>query len=159
MERCPHIIFFLFLLTSCNGWIPDPVDKETELEAERKQIDWTSVDTLPIVSPCSELDGVSQLNKCLSTALQTEFDKALEGTFLMATASLDTIVQVPMRATAAGEWQLRGADLEWDLETVPDLRDVLKDVVNELPVLQPALKQGIPVQVEFPVKLRVVSGE
>lgn len=121
-------------------------------------IDYTRVDVLPSFKICDSLLEIPDKNRCFVNNLYNHFSKELLAHTFNLPESVYERVIVHIRINAKGNATLVSIDSsELIKNTIPTLDQIIKDSIDKLPMLYPALKRGIPVATvyELPIVINL----
>ena len=147
----------LFFILSCN-----PIDQSKENDQDKRlneSIDFSQVDSYPQFSDCSELLEKNKEVTCFSRELNSFLDKALKNNEALLRKMNTDKINLYMSIDRQGKLQIDSLKHNDQLETRNNkLRYYINKKASKLNV-QPALKQGIPVKVNFemPVNIEFVD--
>ena len=147
----------LFFILSCN-----PIDQSKENDQDKKlneSIDFSHVDTYPKFSDCSELLDKNKEVTCFSRELNSFLDKTLKNNVALLRKMNTDKINLYMSINRKGKLNIDSLKHNDQLETWNNkLRYSINEKASKLNV-QPALKQGIPVKVNFkmPVNIEYVD--
>lgn len=143
----------LFFILSCNSF--DQSSKNDEDKKLYESIDFSQVDTYPKFSDCDELLEKSKEINCFTSELNTFLDKALKNNIAllreMKTKRIDLFISINRK----GKLQIDSLNTNDDLNAKNSkLIKLINEKTSALNI-QPALKQGIPVKVNFKMPVNI----
>lgn len=154
MNKLLLFIFMSVVMASCQWTAKKLPDENSLLQEEIGKIDWTKVDSYPGVEPCDSLFDETERKKCffefITQSLQVELSAdTLTGRF----GHLDTL-KVLVTVQANSHIKLELYDFPDSLKTqTASIDSLLRAKERNFPVVQPAIKRGLPVQTQFLVPL------
>jgi len=141
--------FLVVLITSCD-FISNRLGvnfNKTEIDTV---IDFNKVDELPVFPVCKNLINTSEKNRCFINKLYNHFSDDLLAHTFGVPACTDEIVFLRLKIDCKGNVEIQELESSELMKTIiPNLRTILQESVDHLPVLFPALKRGIPVSTVF----------
>lgn len=154
-----YFLFLIILLFSSCQFFEKQVPSEKELLAkELKEINWKEVDEFPSLADCEKIEDKTQRNQCFFEILtQLIQEKLSVDTLSVLYPELDTIevkVTVFPNSTMQFEPQFPKDSVAYDTIKIDS---ILKARLVDFPKVNPAIKRGIPVKIQFilPVILKV----
>lgn len=148
------LLSLLFFLNSCN-YLPFR-NKEAKKELDTI-VNYSRVDESPAFQNCKQLLGKERAD-CFRQELQKEIVNVLNVVDFMTDEDIDEEVNVYLVVSKTGKVELKKIEASTlVLEKLPVLDSLLKASIKQLPNLDPALKRGIPVAVQYklPIKIQV----
>jgi len=141
-------IVFLIFLTSCNYFFPKQVQKNKN--NTNAVIDFTTIDAFPLFPKCQNIPSREKQKICFQIKMAEHINSLLKNSNLKTkTAQTDTLV-VTLKVLQSGKTQFVKVISKSNNEAFEKLLDsVLKSVANKIPMLQPAIKHGMPVTTQF----------
>lgn len=121
---------------------------------EMERIDWNAVDHYPLFEECDELMTRPTQKKCFENTISTYLqDRILTFGFELRD-TIQTIVYMDLLVDREGSIKI--ADIERNnvlLDQIPEFNRLIQREINALPQVEPALKQGVPVNVKFRIPI------
>lgn len=154
MNKLLLFIFMSVVMASCQWTAKKLPDENSLLQEEIGKIDWTKVDLYPGVEQCDSLFDEAERKKCffefITRSLQEELiSDTLSGRF----GQLDTL-KVLVTVQTDSRIKLELYDFPDSLKTqTASIDSLLKAKERNFPVVQPAVKRGLPVKSQFLVPL------
>ncbi len=152
-------IFFLLFLTSCDLFSPGKrLPGQTLIQTE---VDFNSVDVYPLFRACNNCDANEKQNLCFENVLVNNLEKILNKKKPKARKDITGAVFIDLRITKTGKISIIKINTDPEIRAaIPELDAILKAGVAKLPeIIQPALKRGIPVEVQFKLQINLVREE
>lgn len=150
------LVVFIFVLfcTSCDKFASS---KKHNLKVLDTIIDFTRVDHSPSFKACDSLIDTSKLSDCFRNTIHKKIGLELQKHSLFIKDSIDEDVFADILINAKGQIVLQEITSTENLKTqLPQLEHVLQQSVKNLPVINPAIKRGIPVATKYRLKLRIL---
>ncbi len=153
MVRFFLLLITLVLITSCDTFFKKDNTYEQEI------IDFTTVDTSPSFEACKELFDVDKTS-CFRSTIQRILTKSLQEYSLTSEVQLDETVMLTLLINTQGNIKVTAIEKRKELDIrVPDLTTAIENSVANLPVIFPATKRGIPVQVQYKLPITLKTKE
>ena len=121
---------------------------------EMERIDWNSVDHYPLFEECDELMTRPTQKKCFENTITTHLRERMKTYGFEMKDSIQTVVYMDLIVDRDGIIKI--ADMEQNtrvLEQIPEFNRLMQREINALPQVEPALKQGVPVNVKFRIPI------
>ncbi|RTY99988.1 hypothetical protein EKM02_08785 [Flavobacterium sp. RSP49] len=154
-----NYLFLVFIFFNSCQYLDKQIPSEKELlQKELKSINWKEVDEYPSVVECEKIEDKKQRQQCFFDVLtQLIQEKLSVDTLAILYPELDTIevkVTVFPNATMQFEPQFPKDSVAYDKIKIDS---ILKVRLVDFPKINPAIKRGIPVKIQFilPVILKV----
>jgi len=153
-------IFILLFFTSCDFFSPDrsmPQDQEF-LSME---VDYNTVDVYPLFRACNNCDAYEKQNLCFESVLVNNLEKTLNKNEIVAKKDVFGPVFIDLLISKTGKIKITKINTSQEIRaSIPEIDSILKKGVEKLPVIvQPALKRGIPVEVQFRLQINLIKKE
>lgn len=121
---------------------------------EMERIDWNTVDHYPLFEECDELMTRPTQKKCFENTITTHLRERMKTYGFEMKDSIQAIVFLDLLVDREGT--IKVADIERNtqvLEQIPEFNRLIQREINNLPQVEPALKQGTPVNVKFRIPI------
>lgn len=121
-------------------------------------IDFTSVDTYPLLPNCEEIIDSARYKNCFYSEIYKQINKLIQPQLFQNIVVQDTIL-LQLQINKQGKVHLINTKKE-DLITKPEIKkidSILRIELQKIPPLQPATKRGIPVTAVFTLPLILVQ--
>jgi hypothetical protein len=153
-------LLILLLASSCQYFNTEKISSDTFYEEKIKTIDWEQVDRYPAFSNCEQFTEKEEQKQCFETTLSRHIYEFIESKNLVSHSDLNGTVQLDFTISNKGE--ITSLDIVVDSllrQKFPLLKDWLKESIDSLPILEPASKEGVPVETKFtlPVLIQAVK--
>ncbi len=154
--------FFAFLilvsLTGCRDVETKKVSSDVILAEELKTIDMKEVDEYPTFTVCDTFMGQRAKRECFERGLTENFHAFLASKILVFDHKIEDTIWLNLTITANGNAELTNIQIPDSLcAQVPKMKQWLRQSMDSLPKIYPAIKRGIPVKTAFkmPVVINV----
>ncbi len=118
-------------------------------------IDYSSVDVYPLFSDCQEIEDKQAQKSCFETALTDLLAEKLHRIDYKVKEIVNDSSFVDLLVNSNGKTRVVAINSPAIIRNnLPQLDSIIKQSVDELPIVKPALKRGIPVRSQY--KLAVV---
>ena len=121
---------------------------------EMERIDWNAVDHYPLFEECDELMTWPKQKKCFENTITTHLRDRIKSHGFELKDSIQAVVYMDLLVDREGTIKL--AEIERNnrlLEQIPEFNRLIQREINALPQVEPALKQGVPVNVKFRIPI------
>ena len=151
--------FFTFLLviifcTSCDKL---SFTKNKDLHVLDTIVDFTSVDFSPSFKACDSLIDKTKKSDCFRKTIHQKIGEELQKHSLVIKDSIDEVVYVDVLINSKGEIIFKEITSTENLkQQLPQLDSLLKQSVQKLPAIYPAIKRGIPVTTKYRLPIRIL---
>lgn len=140
--------------TSCNLF-ESKEEKTQKMVAEKLlQIDWNEVDDYPLFSDCDETVSKALQKKCFEDKLLLHLSKGLREFYLTSETEIAAVVFLDLRVEKDGSVTIDTIENKeiFGLQMQKFQRNIVKSL-KSLPHIEPALKEGIPVNAKFRIPI------
>jgi hypothetical protein len=159
-------IFIFLFFTSCDLFSPD-TSMPQDQEIFSTEVDYNTVDVYPLFRACNNCDAYEKQNLCFENVLVNNLEKALNKNEVVARKDVSSAadgfgpVFIDLLVSKTGKISITNIDTSAEIRaSVPGIDSILKKGVEKLPVIiQPALKRGIPVEVQYRLQINLVKRE
>ena len=152
---CGFSICLIFC--SCNFFNTEKITSESFYEEEMKTITWNEVDTLPTFSECAAASEKEDQQMCFLKIFKREIISNLDLETLKTHHSIFDTIHLDLKVTHQGNIELLHFKADSTLlYRIPDLEQKISTSIQQLPEVEPALKRGIPVTMQwtFPIIIK-----
>ena len=121
---------------------------------EMERIDWNAVDHYPLFEECDELMTRPKQKKCFENTITMHLRDRIKTYGFELKDSIQAVVYMDLLVDREGTIKL--AEIERNnrlLEQIPEFNRLIQREINALPQVEPALKQGVPVNVKFRIPI------
>lgn len=121
-------------------------------------VDFTSVDFSPSFEICNSLIDKQKKSECFRNTMHQKVGAALQKHIFTIKDSIDETVLVDVVINSEGEVLFKALQTTENLQTqLPELENIIKESVRDLPKIYPAIKRGIPVTTKYqlPIKIKL----
>jgi hypothetical protein len=146
---CQLLLFsFVLALTSCTYFFPK--QETQDLPVFDTVIDFTSVDAFPLFPECKNIPDRDKQKVCFQIKMAEHINRLLKTSPLKTKKAANDTLLVTLKVLQSGKTQfikVTSKSKNKDYEKL--LSSLLKKSENKLPILQPAIKRGMPVTTQF----------
>lgn len=151
--RVPVVILLIFFI-SCDRSSSNTATVQN-LKFLDTVIDYSSVDVYPLFSECQEIDNKQAQKSCFESALTELLAEKLHSIDYQVKETVNDSSYVDLLINSNGKARVSAINSPTIIkDNLPQLDSIIKQSVDELPIVKPALKRGIPVKSQY--KLAVV---
>ena len=149
--------FYFFLVicffTSCDKF---SFSKKTQNIKLDTIVNFSSVDTFPSFKVCDSIINKEKKTACFRSNIHQKIGEELRKYQFIIKDSIDEIVYVDLIINSKGEFILDSIESSQNIKTqLPKLDSLLKVSIQNLPVILPANKMGIPVTTKYQLPIRI----
>jgi hypothetical protein len=150
MNKIVLVVSFIFLFCSCQFFEKSVPTEDELLEQRLKEINWKEVTEYPSIAHCDSILDKEQKKQCffenLTFLIQEKLNDHSEVLHPKITDTIQVKVTVYPDSRITFEPQTSAEDLPYSKEIIDSL---LQARLIDLPKIEPAQKEGIPVKTEF----------
>ena len=148
------VVILLIISTSCDRSSSSTASVQN-LKLLDTVIDYTSVDVYPLFSDCQELNTKQAQKECFESALTELLSTKLKRVNYQVKESMNDSSYVDLLINSNGKTRVVAINSPLIIKNnLPQLDSIIRQSVDELPIVKPALKRGIPVKSQY--KLAVI---
>jgi len=153
-------IFILLFFTSCDFFSPDRSMPQGQ-EILSTEVDYNTVDVYPLFRACNNCDAYEKQNLCFENVLVNNLEKILNKNEIIAQKDVFGPVFIDLLISKTGKVKITEINTSQEIRTAyPEIDKIVKEGIDKLPaIIQPALKRGIPVEVQFRLQINLVKKE
>jgi hypothetical protein len=142
------------ILQSCH-YFEKKQSKETLLKKELNSIDWNDVDEYPSIANCDILETKAQQRQCFFEYLKANVQKKLDSVLnSKPSKEVDYLnIEISILPNSQVVYDYNDADLE--IKSEINLDSVFLLETFQFKKLEPALKRGIPVKIQFEIPVMI----
>lgn len=146
------ILFFIVFFISCDTIF----SKKENIIIEEIPINYRSIDAYPLLPECNDITDRALQKKCFYEKLSNNIQKNLASVLLVSTTNVQGNILIKVRISAIGKASIKTIIMADEIKTkIPKLDSLIRVSIHKLPVLQPAIKAGIPVASEFSLPISI----
>jgi len=153
-------ILSVLLFTSCDFLSPGNSTHQNLTITDTK-VDYTTVDVYPLFRVCNGCDTNTKQNLCFESVLVNNLEKSLNKKRLAINKPIPKTVFIDLLIDKNAKISILKINAHPEiLQAIPKLDSILNQAIKQLPeIIQPALKRGIPVEVQFqlPAKIKQIQ--
>ncbi len=140
-------LFFMIFFYSCN---PKP---KTILG----DVDYTKVDSSPYFKTCKEIDSKKRMF-CFEKKVREKIIKTLQKYQKCLDDEFDENIVLFIKINKKGHFSLDSIHKTEKFDSLfVDFEDEFKKIIHKMPKVYPALKRGIPVEVQYKLPIHFIS--
>lgn len=151
MLRQISALFLLFMLcTSCDYFSQNTTTSKSNLQVLDTVIDYTSVDVYPIFSDCENYAETDSQKRCFETSITEKLAEILSKNELIVTNEVNDTTSIDILIDSTGKASLMTINSPASIvQELPNLESVIREGINQLPTMKPALKRGMFVKSQY----------
>ena len=142
------LLFLFVIVVSCSYFNIDSNKKN--IQAIDTIVDFNTVDAFPLFPNCNHIPSREKQQICFQVEMSQHIYAALKEHQLNAKDIINDTVLVKLKVDNIGKISLSEIKIsDKTKELLPNFDSILKISLENLPVLQPAIKRDMPVTTEF----------
>jgi len=143
-------LLLIFCITSCDYFEKKKVNAEDILDQELKTFNWNEVDEYPSFSTCDASDTKENRKRCFETTLSQHILTEIGTASIIVNEAIQDTVMMTFQISEEGILRISNIQSNAKInDQIPDLESILRESINGLPEIFPALKRGQQVKTEF----------
>lgn len=155
-----RIVLFLLvlMLTSCDYFDRKKVYTEDLLEEELQTFNWKDVDEYPSFESCDSISGKENKKSCFDNTLRNILNTNLSKHQIIVTEDINDTVQLKITIDHKGTFLIDDIiSAETTRAQIPQLNELLRQSLDSLPKIYPAIKRSQQVSTQFslPVIIKI----
>ena len=147
----PFCVFlFVLMLTSCEYFNVKKTSSEAILKEELQTFNWNDVDEYPSFSVCDSTTSKNERKLCFQNTLTFHITNYLQNERIVVTQDILDTLLLDFQVSKSGDLVLLESKIDslTHLE-IPNIKVLLKNSLDSLPEIFPAIKRGQQVTTEF----------
>ncbi|WP_299225560.1 hypothetical protein [uncultured Psychroserpens sp.] len=152
------LIFLLLSFWSCDYFDKKKVYTEDILKEELQAFNWNDVDEYPTFASCDSTLGKENKRHCFENTLRTILNTNLSKHQIVVSQTIEDTVILKVIIDNQGHFSIHAIESDsLTKEEIPELDSLLKQSLDSLPKIYPAIKrsQQVTTQFNLPVIIRV----
>ena len=151
MLRQINALFLVFILcTSCDYFSQNTTTSTSNLQVLDTVIDYTSVDVYPIFSDCENYAETDSQKRCFETSITEKLAEILSKNELIVNNEVNDTTSIDILIDSTGKASLMTINSPASIvQELPNLESVIREGINQLPTMKPALKRGMFVKSQY----------
>ncbi|PCH53510.1 MAG: hypothetical protein COC22_02505 [Flavobacteriaceae bacterium] len=142
------LFFCLLLAVSCSYF--EKNSKRVPIEEVDTIVDFSTVDAFPLFPNCKDIPSREKQQICFQLEISQYIYASLKQYQLNAKEVVNDTVLVKLKVDALGKTSLSSIQIsDKTRELLPEFDSILKVSLQNLPIVQPAIKRDMPVTTEF----------
>lgn len=156
-----YLLLFLFpALLGCNDFETRKITSEQVLEHETKSLNWKEVDEYPAFENCKNIVELQKAIDCFEATVAGSVNAYLARQEPIVTETIDDTVFVHLEISKSGEPTIESIEADTVVTNqIPELKLWLRQSIDSLPKIFPAIKRGIPVSSVFTMPIVIKAEE
>lgn len=148
LKQILAIIFCSLLVVSCSYF--ENISKRELIQEVDTIIDFNTVDAFPLFPNCKDIPSREKQQICFQLELSQYIYASLSQYQLQVKGVINDTVLVKLKVNALGKTSVSAIQISSKTrEALPAFDSIVKVSVQNLPMLQPAIKRNMPVTTEF----------
>ncbi|MFK5878391.1 MAG: hypothetical protein QM478_02725 [Flavobacteriaceae bacterium] len=149
------ILFFLcgFFLVSCEFFQKKELSNDSVIDTV---IDYNSVDVFPLFPKCDSIPSQEKQKICTQIKLSEHIYASLASIDIITSKKVSDTLLITLIIDKTGKVSLSNIkSSEMIQQQIPNLDRLIESGIENLPLLKPAIKRGMPVATEFTLPIVV----
>lgn len=150
------IIFFIgILFSSCNFFKKKEIINPIVIDTV---INYNTIDVFPLFPNCDSIPSLAKQKICTQIKLSQYIYASLSKFEITTSKVVNDTIMIQLKIDNSGKSHLTSIKSpEIIKEEIPKLDSVIKEGIDNLPLLKPAIKRGIPVSTEFSLPIVITN--
>lgn len=147
-----RIVLFLLVitLTSCSYFDKKKVYTEDLLEEELQTFNWKDVDEYPSFESCESVTGKENKKRCFENTLHNILNTNLSKHQIIVNEDVNDTVRLKITIDHIGNLEVDDIiSSEFTRAQIPELHELLRQSLDSLPKIYPAIKRSQQVRTQF----------
>lgn len=146
------LLFFVLFFVSCDVFF----SKKENIIIKEIPIDYKTIDAYPLLPECKKItDRVLQKN-CFYEKLSNKIQLSLTSRLPESTAKIQGNILIKLHISSIGKASIKSVVIANIIkDAMPELDSLIHVSIDQLPILLPAIKAGIPVASEFSLPISI----
>jgi hypothetical protein len=137
-------------LTSCNYFEKKKVNAEDILNQELQTFNWNEVDEYPSFATCESSITKVERKQCFENTISQNISSHLGNSSIVVTEAIRDTVMMTFQISEKGLLEISNIQSSQIIqEQIPELDSILRQSIEDLPEIFPAIKRGQQVRTEF----------
>ena len=143
-------------MVSCENIFSKKSQNTLDLKASEQPINFSSIDAYPLLPECENITDRTEQKECFYQKLTGRIQNTLDNNLFELPKNIKGSVLVKINVSSKGKVSVTTILLSNEIKkNIPKLDSLIHKSIALLPVLQPAIKAGIPVTSEFSLPIRI----
>lgn len=149
------IVYCLIFFCSCNFFEKKELPKDKIIDTI---VDFSTVDIFPLFPLCDSLVSDEKQKICSQIKLSEHIYASLLANNIMVSKKVNDTILVKLKVDSGGKVSLvKLVASEFIKLQIPKIDSLILAGINNLPILKPAIKRGIPVSTEFSLPIILIN--
>lgn len=146
------LLFFTLFFVSCDVFF----SKKENIIIKEIPIDYKTIDAYPLLPECKNITDRVLQKKCFYEKLSNKIQISLTSHLLESTDKTQGNILIKVHISSIGKASIKSVQIANNIKVaMPKLDSLIRVSIAQLPVLQPAIKAGIPVASEFSLPISI----
>lgn len=151
--RVFSFVFFLMICTSCDKL---PFSKKQQVPILDTIINFNEVDFSPSFKECDSIIEKEEKSNCFRNSIHQKIGAELQKQVFTIQDSIDEVVTVHLLIDSKGSIRFETMETTEVIKSqLPNLDSLIRESINKIPVILPAIKRGIPVTTKYTLPIRI----
>lgn len=137
-------------MCSCEQFKIKKTSSEAILKEELQTFNWQEVDAYPSFSKCDSLETNEEKSLCFSELLTNHILNYLQQEQIIVSQDINDTINLDFQVSEKGELMLLHSEIDSIVKVeIPAIERLIKESLEALPKIYPAIKRGQQVRTEF----------
>jgi len=147
-QLCVFVI--VLVLVSCEYFNVKKTSSDAILKEELQTFNWDDVDEYPSFSLCDSSVTKSEKKVCFQNTIVNHITNYLQKEVIVVTQDINDTILLKFQVNKLGDLVLLQANIDSiTIQEIPEINKLLKQSLDSLPKIFPAIKRGQQVTAEF----------
>lgn len=144
------VFILVLMLSSCEYFNVKKTSSEAILNEELQTFNWDEVDIYPTFSVCDSLSTKKDKAFCFESVLTNQILNFLKEKSIVVTEDINDTIHLKFKVSETGKSTLDTFFVDSiTLQQIPDIKLYIRESLQSLPKIYPAIKRGQQVKTEF----------
>lgn len=155
MRKTLLLIIFV-AVSSCNNLETKKISSEEVLDQETKSLNWKEVDEYPAFEKCKSITNLTKARDCFEATVANSIYAYLAKQEPIVTQPIDDTLFLYLEISKTGRPVVDSIRVDtMIINELPELDSWVRQSVDSLPKIYPAIKRGIPVSSVFKMPILI----
>lgn len=157
MKRIAYFLLII-LFVSCDYFEKQKVNSEDLLQEELQTFNWNDVDTYPTFDSCKSISSKDQSLLCFQNTVINHVNTYLEAQHLIVSEDVNDTIRLKLIISNKGVLEIEHIAIQPETQfQIPEIDSLLRQSLNTIPKIYPAIKRGqqVTTAFELPVIVKI----
>jgi hypothetical protein len=160
MKKAIYLVLLFGVVTACKYFYEPKLSTETLLQSELNTFNWSDVDRYPSFSACDSIIEKPSKKACFETILTSHVLETLSKEHWETKDLLQDTISIEFKIDTKGAISLKKINcLESLKRFLPNLEQSIKNALQSLPLVSPAIKKNQEVSTQFTLPIIIQTND